>query len=80
MRTTAEQNEKSVTTDTGASVLNTPLAPATHDVEHVERYISADVAALSRHEQCWTFVPESDAARAAAPMSGSTECACSRRP
>jgi len=58
MRTTAEQNEKSVTTDIETSVLNTPLASAAHDVEHVERYINADIAALSRREQCWTFVPK----------------------
>ena len=39
MRTTAEQNEKSVTTDTEASVLNTPLAgPLTTS----KRYINAD--------------------------------------
>ena len=63
MRTAAEQNEKSVTTDTEASVLNTPLAPAAHDVEQVERYINADVAALSRSEQFRTFVPEADTAR-----------------
>jgi hypothetical protein len=69
-----------VTPVTEASVLNTPLAPAAHDVEHVERYINADVAALSRSEQFRTFVPEFDTARAAEPMSGSTECACSRRP
>jgi hypothetical protein len=52
-----------VTTDAEASVLSTPLAPAAHDDQHVERYISADVAALSRSEQFRTFVPESDTAR-----------------
>ena len=44
-------------------MLNTPLAPAAHDVEHVERYINADVVALSRSEQFRTVVPESDTAR-----------------